>query len=159
MSLLLQTLWFQKIKAIADIVWAFACMLCVPALVMTTAFWAVGPSGGRSAYVTSRAETTVHASAGEMAQVPSGVKVSVDSDRKVYRMKLYNASNTLVYTYPDIVPEDGENPEIGNLMVNVPNGTPAGEYQLYVDVIYLLNPIKNNTLRVRVAKITVDKGQ
>lgn len=155
MSLIFQAIWFQKLKAFADFVWSLSCMVGVTGLTVTTIFWVVGPQNG-TATVSTRSESVVHAQAGEVTSVSSDVEVKVAAEKKVYRMKLYNRSNELVYTYPDMIPEPGEDPEIGNLLIQIPKGTPAGEYQLYVDVIYLMNPLKNSTLTARVAKITVD---
>ena len=158
MSLILQAIWFQKLKAFLDFAWALSCLTCVPALVVTTAFWLVGPQS-RSATIFTKTEAVVHAQAGELANVNSNVQMKIEAEKKVYRMKLYDSSGKLMYTYPDLVPEQGEDPEIGNVMIQVPNGTPAGEYQLYVDVIYPMNPLKTNTLTARVATITVDGGR
>lgn len=154
MNLFTHVVWVQKSKAYLDGIWTIASLVCVPSLVGITGYWALGDGG--IAQVTSKSHTQVYAVAGETKSIKPDVKLSLESNRVVYKMRLVNVEGKTVYTYPEVLAEGDKPPEFGDMLIQVPSEVPTGVYQLVADVSYPRNPLKTNSLQVELAKINVD---
>ncbi len=153
MTIFLQLLWLKKIKLYLDTLWLVGSMLAVPGLIGVTCYWLTG--AGHSAAV-SNTPTSVHATQGSVAKIKSHLTVTTTA-RTLYRLKLIDANGVVVCVYPDMEPPNSETPEFGNIVIRVPDTVAQGSYQLFADIVYAVNPIKSNVVRVKVADITVDK--
>lgn len=146
----------HKVKAFADTTWSAISLVSVPCLASLAGWWYFGPGGSNT--VLSQSNTVaVHAQPNVPTEVKSGISLDVGNRKLVYTMSLVNADSEVVYSYPPIVQDEGlPSPDLGNMTITVPHTVPEGDYQLYVDVTYEVNPLKANKLRVQIAKITVD---
>lgn len=142
-----------KIKFWGDAIGSIAALTVVPGLVFTTVMWTVG--GGSSAFFVGKS-SSVHAVRGEVSEIKTNLAITTDSKKIMYRMRLVNQQGDTVYTYPDSDITD-VSPKMGNILVQVPTGVKKGEYDLYADVMYAKNPIRSETLKIRVARIVVDE--
>lgn len=153
MNIIFASFWVQKIKVWLDLCWGALALFCVPALIATAVFWTFG--GGHGATMTS-ISSSVHAVRGGFSRIPSDVTLATDSQKIIYRMRLVNLKGKTVYTYPDTQVTD-EIPKIDNVVIQVPNEVPKGEYDLYTDVTYAKNPIRTGTIQIKVARIFIDE--
>lgn len=146
----------HKIKAIADTTWTMVSLVSVPCLTTLAGWWYFGP-GGSNTVLSQVHAVTVHAQANVPTPIKSGISLDVGQRKLVYKMTLVDKKAQVVYEYPQIVQDEGvASPDLGNMTITVPRSVPQGDYQLFVDVAYEVNPLKANKLRVQLAKITVD---
>lgn len=146
----------HKVKAIADSAWGIASVVSVPCLAALAGWWHFGP-GGSNAILKPAHTVAVHTQTNVPTPVESGISIDVGDRRLVYTMTLIDSAGRAAYTYPQIMQAEGApRPDLGNMTIVVPHSVPSGDYQLFVDVAYEVNPLKANKLRVQLAKITVD---
>lgn len=149
--------WLQKAKALADGAWGLACVTCTVSLCGLGVWWSV--QGGTFANVTNTNAPHLYVATGESTEVPSAstITLAAESRKVVYQMSLVDKAGEVVYKYPRTDNVSGtSDPDAGNMTISVPPEVPSGDYQLYVDVEYAANPLKENRLRIEMAKITVD---
>lgn len=156
MSLLYQFLWFQKLRAWIDGIWTLASLVCVPSLAAISFYWATGDSG--FAQITQHGATTeVHAVAGELANIKNSVSIKTPMEVMRYQMILVEAqTQTQVFSYP---PQQANDKELGNVLIQLPSDLKIGSYELYADVLYPANPLKASEFKVRIAEIKIDREQ
>jgi len=153
MTIFLQLLWLKKIKLYLDTLWLVGSMLAVPGLIGVTVYWLTG--AGSSASVSS-SPASVRANPGDVTKIKSYLTVTT-SARTIYRLTLVDAQGKTVCVYPDMEPTNLDTPEFGNILIRVPDTLSQGSYHLFADIVYAVNPLKSNIVRVKVADVKVDK--
>lgn len=142
-----------KLKFWGDAIGSVASLIAVPGLVFTALAWSAG--AGSSAFFAGKS-SSVHAVRGETSEIKTDLSITTDSKKIMYRMRLVDLHGNTVYTYPDSDITD-VSPKMGNVLVQVPAEVKKGEYDLYADVMYAKNPIRSETLKIKVARIFIDE--
>jgi len=70
----------------------------------------------------------------------------------LYKMRLVDANGVTVYSYPQ---ELASGKEFGNLVVKIPSSVKNGEYDLYSEMTYAKNPIRTETVEIKLAHVNV----
>lgn len=135
----------SKIKFYSDALWGVAAVCGAPCLMLAAGYWASG--GGDGLSVASRLQQLT-AIRGQTSTVHPDLEVQTSSSKVVYRIRLVDKQGRTVYVYPEV-----ESSSVGNTVIQIPDV--PGDYEIYTDITYAKNPIKNETLRVKTAKLSV----
>lgn len=154
MNVIVASAAWMKLKFWGDIIGSIACLFVVPGMIVTTVFWAIGGGGSITTFVGK--SSAVHAVRGEVSQIKTDLSVATDSKKIMYRLRLVDLKGNTVYTYPDSDVTD-VSPEMGNVLVQVPNTITRGQYDLYADIRYAKNPIRSEIVKIKVARIFVEE--
>lgn len=93
---------------------------------------------------------------GQDLNIEVPVIVRTQAQRAVYRMWLTDASGDAAYRYPDQKVPDAGRLDFSQYQISVPTFIKSGVYVLHVEVIYPFNPLKNGTILMSVATLTID---
>lgn len=143
--------WLPRAKTLADTLWGVACMIAIPSLFTIASVWYFAPAMG--ATVETKELPLLHARSGERTRILSNIGVKIPSDRLTYRFALVDSKGRNVYEWPLNACLDEAPPDFSDITVKLPNV--VGNYQLVANVTYKINPIKNNDIQVRVAKLSI----
>lgn len=123
-------------------------IILVPALFIICAFWLVQPSivDNVNSY------NNILVLPGETTKIYSPVLINVKSKVK-YELSLVNFNDDKIfYTYPDYY---SNNLNVQGFDVKIPSNIKPDVYRLLAIITYSLNPIKNGTIKVELAHVTI----
>jgi hypothetical protein len=140
-------LGLSKIKMWVDAVWSVSALVCVPGLILTGGFWLAG--GGSGGSIIGRL-SEIHISHQHPQSAVRDFSIETEG-AVVYKMRLVDVSGMTVYSYPEVITNSKE---FGNLVVKMPQ-IKGGTYDLYADITYAKNPIRTNTVAVKMARVNV----
>lgn len=122
--MLITTLWFHKIKAVADAIWCIICLFCVPGVIVAAGCMLV-PTLDRvhGKYVQSLAA----------AKAKPGIYESRSAEAQTSntRLGLFDRDGRLVQEYPDQAAASS-GIRNGVIVIEIPKDIPSGEYNLRV---------------------------
>lgn len=122
--MLITSFWLYKLKVLADTIWCFVCLICVPSIVVTGILWGIPQlQSAASGHGSFRSESASADSSFKSSRSTHGLS-------RTYTLGLYDQRGHLVMTLPD----QSMSPTVtkGSMLVELPQDIPDGEYQLQI---------------------------
>lgn len=154
MILTREHLSFRSIRRFADHLLSVCSLFVLSALIGVGAMWSL-ERAPRQTITTTASYFRVHPGQDLNMEVPV-IVLQTQAQRAVYRMWLTDASGDTAYRYPDQKVPDAGRLDLSQHQISVPTFIKSGVYVLHVEVIYPFNPLKNGTILMSVATLTID---
>jgi hypothetical protein len=148
-----EQLSFRNIQRFADHLLSLSSPFVLAALIGVACVWTLERAPFQTMVNTAR-YFKVHCGQTLNLQVP--VIVETQAHRAVYRTWLTDASGDVAYRYPDQEVPGAGRLDLSKHQINIPTFIKSGVYVLHVEVIYPFNPLKNGTILMSVATLTIN---
>lgn len=152
MILAKEHLSFRSIRLFADHLLSLCSPFVLAALISVGVVWSLERAPSQT-IVDTATYFQVHSGQNLNLEIP--VIVQTEAHRAVYRMWLTDASGDVAYRYPDQKVRDAQRLDLSNHQITIPTFIKSGVYVLHIEVIYPFNPLKNGTILMSVATLTV----
>jgi hypothetical protein len=145
-------LTFKSIRKFADQLLSLCSPFVIAALIGCGIVWSLEQAPSQTIVNTA---TWLQVRSGQNLQLSVPLIVQTTARREVYRMWLTDEQGDIAYQYPDQKVQNAQHLDLSDKQITIPTFIRSGVYILHVEVIYPFNPLKNGTILMSVATLTI----
>jgi hypothetical protein len=144
---------FKRIRLFGDHLLSLCSPFVLAALIGCAIVWTLEQAPAQT-IVNTASYFSVHSGQNLKLSIP--MVVQTEAKRAVYRMYLTDSEGIRAYQFPDQKVADPSRLDLSQHQIQIPTSIRSGVYILHVEVIYPFNPLKNGTILMSVATLTIN---